>query len=240
MRQDRRPYLVKKYYLKFRSWYVEHFIRPQLDQLGVYPTMMRPWYIGINGPNIRIGDAVTIIAERDSPTSIGVWGHDVDSGRIDIGNAVLLAPGVRISACEHISIGDSCLIANGVYITDSDWHGLYDRVERPKEKTPVHISDNVWLGDHSTILKGVNIGANSIVAAAAVVSKDVPANVVVAGNPAKVVKQLDPAAPKVTRAEFFSDPAALAKEYDQIDHMVLHKNGWLNWLRVLIKPSMRD
>lgn len=240
MRQDRRPYLLKKTYLTFRGWYVEHFVRPQLDHLGVYPTMMRPWYISVNGPNIRIGDSVTIIAERASPTNLGVWGHDADSGRIDIGNAVLLAPGVRISACDHISIGDSCLIANGAYITDSDWHGLYDRIERPKEKTPVRIGNNVWLGDHCTVLKGVSIGDNSVVAACAVVSKDVPADVVVAGNPAKVVKQLDPEAPKRTRAEFFSDPAALAHEYDRIDHMVLHKNGWLNWLRTLLKPDIND
>jgi acetyltransferase-like isoleucine patch superfamily enzyme len=51
--------------------------------------------------------------------------------------------------------------------------------------TPVHIGDNVWLGDHATVLKGVTIGDNSVVAARAVVTRDVPANVIVAGNPAK-------------------------------------------------------
>ncbi len=240
MRQDRRPYLLKKYYLRFRQWYVQHFIRPQLDALGVYPTMMKPWHIQVNGPNIRIGDSVTIIAEPSSPTTIGVWGHEPDSGGVTIGNAVLLAPGVRISACEHITIGDSCLIANGVYITDSDWHGLYDRIERPATKTPVHIGRNVWLGDHSTVLKGVTIGDNSIVAARAVVTRDVPANVVVAGNPAVVVKQLDASRPMRTREEFFANPAALAEEYDRIDHMVLKDNGWFNWFRTLLKPGPLD
>lgn len=240
MRQDRRPYQVKKAYLRFRLWYVNHFIRPQLDQLGVFPTVMRPWYVSISGPNIRIGDSVTLIAERASPTNIGVWGHDAESGSVTIGNSVLLAPGVRISACDSITIGDSCLIANGVYITDSDWHGLYDRVERPGEKTPVSIGRNVWLGDHSTVLKGVTIGENSVVAAQAVVTKDVPANSVVAGNPAKVVKQLDPDEPKVLREDFFAEPARLAEEYDRIDHMVLKDNGWLNWLRTLLAPRNTD
>ncbi|MEP6955368.1 MAG: DapH/DapD/GlmU-related protein, partial [Chthoniobacterales bacterium] len=55
---------------------------------------------------------------------------------------------------------------------------------------PVVIGDNVWIGMNAIILKGVTIGENSVVAAGAVVSKSVPANVVVAGNPAVVVKQL--------------------------------------------------
>ncbi len=240
MRQDRRPYRVKKFYLWLRSRYVDHFIRPQLDHLGVFPTMMKPWHIRINGPNIRIGDSVTIIAEPDSPTSIGVWGHEPDSGRIEIGNAVLLAPGVRLSASDSICIGDGCLIANGVYVTDSDWHGIYDRISRPKEPSPVNIGRNVWLGDHAVVLKGVTIGENSIVAARAVVTRDVPENAVVAGNPAKVVKQLDPNEPRITREEFFARPAELAEEYDRIDHMVLQSNGYINWLRTLIAPRRGD
>jgi acetyltransferase-like isoleucine patch superfamily enzyme len=192
MRQDRRPYFVKKLYLMYREWYVRHFIEPALEHLGAYPTMMCPWYIQVSGPGISIGDSVTVIAEPGNRTVLGVWGSDQDSGRIDIGNSVLISPGVRISACNEIRIGNSCMMANGVYITDSDWHGIYDRVERPSEHTPVIIEDNVWIGDRATILKGVRIGENSIVGANSVVSRDVPANVVVAGNPAVVVKELDP------------------------------------------------
>ena len=82
------------------------------------------------------------------------------------------------------------MMANGVYITDSDWHGIYDRTKRGEEICPVHIENNVWLGDGAKVLKGVRIGENSIVGAGAIVSRDVPANVVVAGNPAEIVKQL--------------------------------------------------
>lgn len=240
MRLDRRPYWVKKLYLSYREWYVGHFIAPALERLGVYPTMMCPWYIQISGPGISIGDSVTIIAEPGNRTVLGVWGSEQDSGRIDIGNSVLISPGVRISACNEIRIGNSCMMANGVYITDSDWHGIYDRVERPSEHTPVIIEDNVWIGDRATILKGVRIGENSIVGANSVVSRDVPANVVVAGNPAVVVKELDASQRFVKREDFFAQPAALREEYDNIDRMVLQHNGFFSWLRALLWPRKGD
>jgi acetyltransferase-like isoleucine patch superfamily enzyme len=224
----------------YREWYVRHFIEPALEHLGAYPTMMCPWYIQVSGPGISIGDSVTVIAEPGNRTVLGVWGSDQDSGRIDIGNSVLISPGVRISACNEIRIGNSCMMANGVYITDSDWHGIYDRVERPSEHTPVIIEDNVWIGDRATILKGVRIGENSIVGANSVVSRDVPANVVVAGNPAVVVKELDPTRGFIKREDFFANPAALRKEYDNIDRMVLQQNGFFNWLRALIWPRRGD
>lgn len=200
---------------------------------------MCPWYIHISGPNISIGESATIVAEKDAHVRIGVWGHELDGGRIAIGDAVMITPGVRISACDEVSIGDSCMLANGVYITDSDWHGIYNRVERPREVAPVRIGDNVWLGDHATVLKGVSIGDNSIVAARAVVVRDVPPNVVVAGNPAKVVKELDAEKKFTTRADFFADPAALAVEYDRLDYEFLKDNGLLNWLHSLVKPTTK-
>lgn len=240
MRKDLRPYYVKKYYLRYRSWYARHFVKPHLDHLGNHYTLMCPWYIHVSGPNISIGESATIVAEKDAHVRIGVWGHEPDTGCIKIGNAVMITPGVRISACEEVVIGDSCMLANGVYITDSDWHGIYNRVERPRKATPVHIGNNVWLGDHATVLKGVSIGDNSIVAARAVVAQDVPANVVVAGNPAKVVKELGCQQKFTARAEFFADPVALAEEYDRIDYMFLKENTTLNWLRALLKPNTKD
>ena len=104
----------------------------------------------------------------------------------------------------------------------------------------MHIGDNVWLGDHCVILKGVTIGENSVVGANAVVSRDVPANVVVAGNPARVVKQLDPARGFKTRAEYFANPVQLAAYFDRIERDVLGSNGFFNWVRALLFPSARD
>lgn len=240
MRQDRRPYYIKKIYLAYRAWYTNHFLAPKCDYLGEHHTFMKPWLTHISGPNIRIGKCATVISEPESPVRIGVWGHEPHLGKIEIGDYVLISPGSRISASDEIIIGDSVMMANGVYITDSDWHGIYDRVSRPKEAFPVHIGNNVWLGDHSTILKGVTIGDNSIIAANAVITRDVPANVVMAGNPAKIVKELDPSQGFRTRADFFQDPESLARWFDKIDRMVLKRNGLFNWLRALIWPTSKD
>ncbi len=240
MREDKRPYWLKKYYLIFRHHYTEHFIRPAFDAMGQHHTFMKPWFTHINGPRIRVGESPTIISEKDQRVRIGVWGNTPEEGEIIIGDAVLISPGCRISAGHSITIGDSVMMANGVYITDSDWHGLYDRVTRPKDPTPVVINDNVWLGDHCMVLKGVTIGENSVVGAGSVVTKDVPANVVVAGNPATVVKQLDDDTTFVTRKDFFANPVAMTKEYDSIDRWVLSKNSFWQWLRAQIAPSNKD
>jgi acetyltransferase-like isoleucine patch superfamily enzyme len=240
MRKDLRPYWVKKIYLRFRYLYAEHFLRPACDELGDHHTIMSPWYVSFSGPNIRIGKCATIIGERAKPVKLGVWGRDEENGRIEVGDYVLISPGSRISASDEIRIGNSVMMANSVYITDSDWHGIYDRTARDERVMPVHIGDNVWLGDHSMVLKGVTIGENSVVAAKAVVTRDVPANVVVAGNPAKVVKQLDTEQGFRTRADFFADPEGLERYFDSIEKEILSKNGFFNYLRALLFPTRGD
>ncbi len=240
MRKDLRPYWVKKAYLRFRHWYAEHFIRPACDYLGDHHTIMAPWYVKINGPNIRIGKCVTLIGERAAPVNLGVWGRELEAGRITLGDYVLVSPGTRISASDEITIGDSVMIANGAYITDSDWHGLYDRTARDDQVKPVHIRENAWIGDHAMVLKGVTVGENSVVAARAVVTRDVPPNVVVAGNPARVVKELDPEQGFKTRADYFADPVALNRFFDSVERDLLGQNGFWNWLRALIFPGPRD
>lgn len=239
MRQDQRPYLIKKLYLRFRAAYFNHFVRPSCDAFGDHHTVMKPWYVSISGPNIRVGKCATIIGEADSRVKIGVWGTEQVPGEITIGDYVLISPGTRISAAAKIDIGNSVMMAHGVYITDADWHGVYDRSKRSDDITPVVIKDNVWLGDRCTVLKGVTIGENSIVAANAVVTKDVPANVVVAGNPATIVKQLDAERGYTTRADYFVDPAGLEVFFDAVDKMVLEKNSFLNWLRSLFFPTKK-
>jgi len=130
-----------------------------------------------------------------------------ENGRCTVGDFTLLN-GALIMAEEQIEIGSHCLISWNVGIADSDFHPLEpaqriidahalapffkDRPSRPKLRTaPVIISDNVWIGMNAVILKGVTIGENSVVAAGAVVTKSVPPDVVVAGNPAVVTKKLE-------------------------------------------------
>ena len=150
-----------------------------------------------------------------------------------------MSPGTRISASDEIVIGDGVMMANGTYVTDSDWHTIYDRTQRDEQPYPVRIGNNVWLGDNCTVLKGVSIGENSVVAARAVVTKDVPANVVVAGNPARVVKKLDPERGFITRMDYYADPAGLEVFFDAVDRDVLAGNTTWRWLWSLVYPRSR-
>jgi acetyltransferase-like isoleucine patch superfamily enzyme len=128
-------------------------------------------------------------------------------GRCVVGDFTLLN-GAIVMAEELVEIGSHCLISWGVGIADSDFHPLEpaqrlidahalapffkNRPPRPKLKTaPVKIGDNVWIGMNAVILKGVTIGENSVVAAGAVVTKSIPANTIVAGNPAVTVKKFE-------------------------------------------------
>jgi len=240
MRRDHRPYWLKKAYLRFRFLFAEYFLRPRCDSLGPNHTIMKPWHVKISGPNIDIGHSITIVGEAMHPVDLCVWGRAPELGKLTIGDCVLISPGVRISASDEIVIGNNVMLAHGVYITDSDWHGVYDRIQRDPRVLPVHIGDNAWLGDHAVVLKGVSIGENSIVAARSVVSKDVPANVVVAGNPARVVKELDGTKDFVTRAHLFTDSQATGAFFDGVDQEVLKDNTVLKWLRVVFFPTTRD
>ncbi|MEK9933481.1 MAG: acyltransferase [Luminiphilus sp.] len=239
MREDLRPYWVKQTYLAFRARWIDWFVRPRCVHLGAHATIMSPWYVDISGPNISIGHSFTAINTASQRVQIGVWGREAGQGRITLGNACLMSPGSRISASDEIVLGDGCMLANGAYITDSDWHGLYDRINRAPEPTPVVLGDNVWVGDHATVLKGVSIGDNSVVAARSVVTSDVPDNVVVAGNPARVVKTLDPDATRYTRADLYADPDKTAQQFKELDRYVLGKNRLWFWLWTLVYPAAR-
>ena len=128
------------------------------------------------------------------------------------------------------------MIAHGAYISDADWHGIYDRAEPVGKTKPIKFEDNVWIGDSAIICKGVTIGKNSIIGAGAVVTKDVPKNSVFAGNPAKLVKKLDQGEFN-TRKDFFNDPKKLAYDFDMLDRYSLQNNTFINWLRSIIFPN---
>lgn len=91
-----------------------------------------------------------------------------------------------------IRLGDNVLIGPNVQLL-TPTHSLDPERRRAgwEGGEPITVGDNVWIGGGAIICPGVSIGANSIVGAGAIVTKDVPANVVVAGNPARVIKQLD-------------------------------------------------
>lgn len=239
MIRDHRPYFIKKAYLRFQQVYVNHFIRPQLESLGGGFTFFRPWNVKLFGAPIIIGRFVNVIASHEKKVRLSIWTEKTGRGRIEIGDCCLICPGVRISSALEVVIGDNCMLAGNAYITDSDWHDIYNRIITGKS-APVRLGKNVWLGDSAIVCKGVTIGENSIIGAGAVVTNDVPPNSIAAGNPANVVKRLEPKEKLITRAEWFSDWARLSREIDELDKESLKGNTVLSWLRRLLFPQKGD
>lgn len=240
MRRDHRPYWLKRAFERLEHRYTEHFLAPQLDALGPGHRFMRPWHMRIYGRRIEVGAHVHVVNAPDRRVSLSVWEQGDECGRIRIGDFALLCPGVRIDSAASVTIGAASMIAAGAYLTDADWHGLYDRTRPIGTARPIVLEENVWIGDGATVCKGVTIGAHSVVAAGAVVARDVPSGVIVAGNPAQVVKTLDPAEARVTRRELFADPQGLARWVEDLDRHLLQDNTLLGWLRAAVAPRPGD
>lgn len=92
----------------------------------------------------------------------------------------------KISCFKEIIIGEDVKISEDVLIRDSDNHTMIGGKEK---SAPIHIGNHVWIGARAVILKGVKIGNGAVVAAGAVVTKDVPENSLVGGVPAKIIKE---------------------------------------------------
>ena len=216
--------------------YVKLYLRPQFKQLGKGGAFFKPQYLKLFGSHISVDDFPTIIGARDANVQLTSWNIGDWKGELKIGKYCLITPGVRIMAAESIEIGDACMFAHGAYISDADWHGIYDRSEPVGKTKPIILKDNVWIGDSAIVCKGVTIGENSIVGAGAVVTKNIPANVVAAGNPAKVVKNLDQG-DFISRKDLYKDPIQLAKDFDNLDKFNLKDNTFIEWLRSIFAPS---
>jgi len=95
--------------------------------------------------------------------------------------------GTVIGCFEQITLGNNVRCGANTLITDSDWH---PEDSRSGSVRPIFIEDNVWLGVNVIVLKGVRIGKNSVIGAGSVVCRDIPENVVAAGNPCRVIRNL--------------------------------------------------
>lgn len=109
-----------------------------------------------------------------------------DEAVIEIGNNCGFS-GTVIGAFTSIKIGDNVRCGANTLITDSDWHPDDPRVGQSKA---VVIGNNVWLGLNAVVLKGVEIGENTVIGANSLVTKNIPANVIAAGNPCKEIAKL--------------------------------------------------
>lgn len=107
-----------------------------------------------------------------------------EGAAIEIGSGCGLS-GTVIGCARYIKLGNNVRCGANTMITDTDWH---TDDPRTGEDMPVIIDDNVWLGYGVKVLKGVHIGENTLIGACSVVTKDIPANVIAAGNPCKIIK----------------------------------------------------
>ncbi len=201
--------------------------------------ILKPQYLRLFGTNISIGNFVTIICASDRKVDISTWQTDKLNGEIFIDDYVLMSPGTNLRCAKKISIGKSTMIASDVTITDSDWHGIYDRTDYVALPKEVEIEENVWIGERSIVLKGSKIGKNSIIGAGSVVAGDIPENCIFAGNPAKFVKKLDKNDFK-TRESLFEESSTYLEDLIEIEKRTTSQNTLYSWIRSVFWPKNED
>ena len=157
---------------------------------GIVFTSGFPYLFRGNGSEISFGKKVRML-NLPWMNSIGLTHRCIitteKDAKLVIGDNVGMS-GASIWCYKNITVDDNVRIGANCVITDGDAHLDDPRSGEPKT---VHICENVWLGKNVTVLKGVTIGENSLIGAGSIVTKDIPDNVVAAGNPCKVVKYFD-------------------------------------------------
>ncbi|HEU4598706.1 MAG TPA: acyltransferase [Solirubrobacterales bacterium] len=145
-----------------------------------------------------LGRGLELVIARRGEVRFGrfVWIGDgtkirCHEGVVEIGEKSVLGQECTISAYQHVRIGEQCVIADRAMFIDFD-HGVVE-VERPIRvqgiyKRDVEVGNNVWIGYGACVLRGVSVGDNAVIGTNSVVTKDVPANAVVAGIPARIIR----------------------------------------------------
>jgi len=183
-----------------------------LYRILAMPSMLQFRRHAVCGKQMEIGwTARCENRNRRQEVSIGdncsIWGALIcgTNAQISIGSYTTIRYRSTIISTQRVQIGSYCILSNHIWIFDNNSHptdpdirlkmcksGFYGELWdiNLADKKEVIVEDNVWIGQYATILKGVTIGEGAIVAMNSVVTKDVPAYAVVAGNPAQVVKML--------------------------------------------------
>ena len=159
-----------------------HFRRGVFHGIGLVGRRARI-SIAKNG-RLHMGDRV-ILADDAELQAIG---------QLHLGKHIVINRFSRIVAVEKITVGDNVTVAQFVSILDHD-HKIEKQADgtiriKGYETAPIVIGSNIWIGDKVSILKGVTIGDNVVIGAHSLINKDIPSNCVVAGNPARIIKEL--------------------------------------------------
>lgn len=161
-------------------------------------TIIKPILNSHNKKFISVGDNVTVGTFSwigVSTEFAGISCGSNNSIRLDIGNNVSIGNNAFIIANNELKIGSDVIISSYVFISDHSHR--YDDIEKSPHEQPltmngfVHIGNNVFIGTKCSILQNVCIGDHAVIGANSVVTKDVPAYSVVAGNPARVIKKYE-------------------------------------------------
>jgi len=136
-----------------------------------------------NSGRMTIGNNVRLLSTVAKLELVSLPG-----GHLEIGNYVFVNYGTSLVSKVHVRIGDHCLIGSHVTVMDCDFHRVEDK-GWDESGDEILIDERVWIANRAMILKGVRIGHDAVVAAGSVVTHDVPPKTLVAGVPAKVIRQ---------------------------------------------------
>ena len=238
MRDDHRPLWIRKIQEATSRLYTQHFLIPQFSAFGKGVEIIGPQRLEIYGDNIRIGDYVHIHTGKGHMSRLCTWPNETGGrGQIDIGNYCLISPSAHIISASSIILGKNVMLASSVYISDADWHDLYDRTASPGKTAPIELGDNVWIGQGAKVLKGVSIGKNTIVAAGAIVTKSFPANIIIGGNPARKIGVLDKSQKISGRETMFTGAKDYEKSMAYLKTIKNGPNGFWRWLKGVLWPD---
>ena len=183
--------LRMKWSVYFNRWY----FRAKKIEYGLKQNVIGNMSIYGKG-NIKIGNNFMMTNDCNvNPISSNIKGafYTEENAFVSIGDNVGMSA-TRLWISKRLTIGNNVKIGACTLLIDTDSHPIdYDIRRTSNEGTrasPITIEDDVWIGAHSIILKGVTIGARSIIGAGSVVTKDIPCDCIAAGNPCKVIKNL--------------------------------------------------
>lgn len=178
----------------FANVYHNNFIFLSASTIG-----MRPHYWALDPPvhgltRIELLENAELILEQNTMILAGSYITASNDAKISIGQNSYISQEVIINSRYSIEIGRNVLIGYQVMMMDYDAHTIHqdsDQQQEPKtnRKKGIVINDNVWIGAKVTILKGVTIGAGSVIGANSCVVSDIPENSIAVGNPAKIVRR---------------------------------------------------